>query len=107
MSEMYKGVFATAEEACEAAEKAQKELMEKYTIDDRQRMIENIKKYALDRVDALAKQEWEETCYGRCEDKHAQLMGNITNLPDTKAVPTTVMTGSKGEIGRASCRERV
>ena len=96
MSEMYKGVFATAEEACVAAEKAQKELMEKYTIDDRQRMIENIKKSALNRVDELAKQEWEETCYGRCEDKRAQLMGNITNLPDTKAVPTTVMTGSKG-----------
>lgn len=96
MSEQLKGVFATAEEACQAAEVAQKVLMKDFSIEDRQRMIENIKAKAQERVEELAHQEWEETGYGRSEHKYMQLMANFSNLPDTKAVTTTVMAGSKG-----------
>lgn len=95
-NELYIGVFDTAEEACKTAEAAQRELIQNYSIEDRQRMIENIKLRAKEKVEAIAKLEWEETGYGRYEDKLAQLTGNIMNLPDTKAVETKVMAGSKG-----------
>lgn len=92
----YFGVFNSAEEACEAAEKAQEVLMKEYSIEDRQRMIENIKIRAKERVEEISRIEWEETGYGRYEDKLNQLTSNFMNLPDTRAVPTSVMAGSKG-----------
>lgn len=92
----YLGVFETAEEACKAAEEAQKDLMANYSKDDRQRMIDNIKLRGKENIEKIAKLEWEETGYGRYEDKIAQLTGNFLNLPGTDAVDTKVYAGSKG-----------
>lgn len=92
----YNGVFDTAEEACLAAEAAQKKLMSEYTKDDRQRMIDNIKLRGKENIEKIAKLEWEETGYGRYEDKIAQLQGNFANLPGTDAVETKIYAGSKG-----------
>lgn len=90
------GVFETAVEACKAAEAAQKTLMADYTKDDRQVMIDNIKRRGKENIEAIAKLEWEETGYGRYDDKIAQLTGNFLNLPGTDAVESKVYAGSKG-----------
>ena len=46
----YIGVFEKIEDACAAAVAAQKELITKYTTQERQAMIDNIKKYALEKL---------------------------------------------------------
>lgn len=90
------GVFDTIEEACDAAEAAQKVLMKDYTTEQRQAMIENIKKRALERVEEICHSEVDETGYGRYEDKVEKNTGSFLWTPDTKDIPTQLYTGSKG-----------
>ncbi|MDR0838227.1 MAG: aldehyde dehydrogenase [Oscillospiraceae bacterium] len=92
----YIGVFDTVEEAIDAALIAQKSLMASYTIDQRQTMIENIKKYALDNLDTICHKEVDESGYGRYEDKLEKNWGSFLWTPDTKDVPETTYFGSKG-----------
>lgn len=97
MYENKSGVFATIEEACSAALEAQKTLMSgKYTVDDRQRMIENVKKRALERVEEICRSEHTETGYGRYEDKVDKNTGSFMYTPDTKDIPTQTYSGSRG-----------
>lgn len=95
-NEKMAGVFETIEEACKAAEDAQKDLIKNYTTQQRQEMIENIKKRALEALEELCKMEWEETGYGRYEDKVDKNGGSFRFTPDTKDIPVTVYSGSKG-----------
>ncbi|MBQ6583280.1 MAG: aldehyde dehydrogenase [Mogibacterium sp.] len=90
------GVFERIEDACAAAEKAQKDLMLNYTVEQRQQMIDNIKKRALESLEPICKMEFEESGYGRYEDKLNQNVGCFTLSEGTEAVQAKVMTGSKG-----------
>ncbi len=97
MSEkQYLGVFDAIEDACDAAVTAQKELIQKYTTEERQKFIENIKKYALDKLEEICMMEWKETGYGRYEDKVDKNGGSFQMTPDTKDIPVQVYSGSKG-----------
>jgi acyl-CoA reductase-like NAD-dependent aldehyde dehydrogenase len=92
----YIGVFDKIEDACDAAVVAQKELMAKYTTQERQAMIDNIKKYALEKLEDICMMEWTETGYGRYEDKVAKNGGSFSDTPDTRDIPLQVYSGSKG-----------
>lgn len=92
----YMGVFEKIEDACVAAEAAQKALMTKNTTEERQAMIENIKKHALENLEKICHMEYDETGYGRYEDKVLKNGGSFAGTPDTKDVPIQVYSGSKG-----------
>ena len=92
----YIGVFEKIEDACAAAVAAQKELITKYTTQERQAMIDNIKKYALEKLEEICMMEWTETGYGRYEDKVDKNGGSFQMTPDTRDIPIQVYSGSKG-----------
>lgn len=90
------GVFDTAKEAVEAAAKAQKELVTKYTLEDREKWIASIKAQLGPRTEELSRLEFEETGYGRYEDKIPKNGGAIMASSGTEAVPTGVIATDKG-----------
>ncbi|MBR6206688.1 MAG: aldehyde dehydrogenase [Oscillospiraceae bacterium] len=90
------GIFEKIEDACVASAAAQKELMAKCSTKDRQKMIENIKKRALERLEEICMMKYTETGYGRYEDKVLKNGGSFSDTPDTRDVPVQVYSGSKG-----------
>lgn len=90
------GIFDTAKEAVAAAAAAQKEFVKNYGLEDRERFIAQIRKELQPRIEELAKLEYEETGYGRTEDKIAKNTGAIMLSPGTEAVPTGVIASEKG-----------
>lgn len=96
MFENLMGVFEKIEDACDAASVAQKQLMTKNTTEERQKMIENIKKQALAHLEEICMMEWTETGYGRYEDKVKKNGGSFSDTPDTRDIPVQVYSGTKG-----------
>lgn len=92
----YLGVFDTAEEAVQAAAAAQKDLMRNYTTDQRQAMIDMIRAELGPMIPEFAQMEFDETGYGRVEDKIQKDTGAILLSPGTEAVPTNVYASSSG-----------
>lgn len=90
------GVFETAREAVEAAAAAQKELVGKYTLEDRERFIAQIRKEVGPRIEELARLEFDETGYGRVEDKIAKDTGAVMMSQGTEAIPTGVIASDQG-----------
>lgn len=91
----YLGVFEKIEEAIQASVKAQKELVCKYSTDDRARFIAAVKKSIMGRLEELCRLEFEETGYGRYEDKLQQNSG-VALTQGVEAVPTEVIATSQG-----------
>lgn len=90
------GIFDTVGEAIEAAKKAQRELVTKYTLEDRDRFIANIRKFAMEKMQYLAELELEETGYGRVEDKIAKNTGAVMLSQGTEAIPKNMYATDKG-----------
>ena len=90
------GVFDTAKEAVAAAAAAQKEFVKNYTLEDRERFIAQIRKELGPRIQEFAELEFEETGYGRIEDKVAKDTGAIMLSSGTEAIPTNVIASDKG-----------
>jgi propionaldehyde dehydrogenase len=90
-----KGVFDTMEEALEAVSKAYVEF-KSYTVEQRERMISEIRKLTLDEAEEMAKLGVEETGMGRVSDKiiKHQLVANKT--PGTEDLEPRVKTGDTG-----------
>ena len=90
-----KGVFDTMEEALEAVSKAYVEF-KSYTVEQRERMIAEIRKLTLDEAEEMAKLGVEETGMGRVSDKiiKHQLVANKT--PGTEDLEPRVKTGDTG-----------
>lgn len=90
-----KGVFSTMTEALEAVDKAYK-FYRSYSIEQREKMIANIRKYTLAEAETMAKLGVEETGMGRVSDKiiKHQLVANKT--PGTEDLKTTAWTGDEG-----------
>lgn len=82
---MANGLFSSATEACEAAVAAQKELVTKYTFEDRDRFIQAIRNKAMENMQTLAQMEFDETGYGRIEDKAAKNTGAVTPVTNPAA----------------------
>jgi propionaldehyde dehydrogenase len=90
------GVFETAREACAAATAAQKKLVREYTLEDRDRFIDNIRNKIMPNMEMLAKLEFEETGYGRYEDKIAKNTGAVMLSQGTEAIPQNMYASDKG-----------
>ncbi len=89
------GVFDTMGEALEAVKKA-RELYRNYTIEQRERIISNIRKLTLNEAEAMAKLGVKETGMGNVADKiiKHQLVANKT--PGTEDLHPTALTGDAG-----------
>ena len=74
------GVFEKIEDAVDAAKAAQKALMANNTTQDRQKMIENIKKRALERLEEICMMEYTETGYSMNTNFNTQITINPQNL---------------------------
>ena len=90
-----KGVFETMTEALEAVEKAYK-FYRSYSIEQREKMIANIRKLTLAEAETMAKMGVEETGMGRVADKiiKHQLVANKT--PGTEDLKPAALTGDDG-----------
>ncbi|VBB09574.1 aldehyde/histidinol dehydrogenase [Lucifera butyrica] len=90
------GIFETATEACAAATAAQKELVLKYTLEDRNRFIASIRKNIIANTEMLSQMELDETGYGRVEDKIAKNTGVAMLSQGTEAIPQNMYASDKG-----------
>ena len=89
------GVFDTMEEALEAVKKAYKQYRS-YSVAQREKMIQNIRKLTLEEAETMAVMGVEETGMGRVSDKiiKHQLVANKT--PGTEDLHPTAITGDDG-----------
>ena len=90
-----KGVFDTMTEALQAVERAYKQFRS-YTVEQREKMISNIRKLTLEEAEVMAKMGVDENGMGRVEDKiiKHQLVANKT--PGTEDLEPRVKTGDDG-----------
>ncbi len=90
-----KGVFPTMTEALEAVQKAYIQY-KSYTVEQREKMIEAIRRLTLEEAEEMAKLGVEETGMGRVSDKiiKHQLVANKT--PGTEDLQPIVKTGDTG-----------
>ncbi|MBR5155361.1 MAG: aldehyde dehydrogenase EutE [Clostridia bacterium] len=90
-----KGVFDTMEEALEAVSKAYVQY-KSYTVEQREKMIAEIRRLTLEEAEEMAKLGVEETGMGRVSDKiiKHQLVANKT--PGTEDLEPKVKTGDQG-----------
>jgi propionaldehyde dehydrogenase len=93
---MSQGIFASAQDACDAAAVAQKDLVAHYTLEDRDRFIGAIRERVMANMELLAQMEFDETGYGRIEDKIAKNSGAVMLSQGTEALPKNMYASEKG-----------
>ena len=94
-SKKLKGVFTNMSDALEAVQKAYI-FYKSYSVEQREKMIANIRKLTLAEAEVMAKMGVEETGMGRVSDKiiKHQLVANKT--PGTEDLTTKALTGDDG-----------
>ncbi|MDR2196918.1 MAG: aldehyde dehydrogenase [Coriobacteriales bacterium] len=90
------GVFDKVEDAIDAAYEAQQILMRDYTTEDRDRFIEAIKKAFLEIIEPETIAEFNETGYGRLDQKIVKNIGTISETENTSSLGAQIMSSSKG-----------
>lgn len=90
------GVFTKVEDAIDAAYEAQKILVRDYTTEDRDEFIQAIQTAFLEIVEAETIAEFEETGYGRLDQKITKNIGTISEAETTADLEAKVMASSKG-----------
>ncbi len=90
------GVFANVEDAIDAAYEAQLILTRDFTTEDRDRFIKAIQSAFLEIVEAETRAEFEETGYGRLDQKIIKNIGTISEAETCESVKANVMASSKG-----------
>ncbi|MDD3367486.1 MAG: aldehyde dehydrogenase EutE [Lachnospiraceae bacterium] len=90
------GVFDKAEDAVEAAWKAQRDWVTNYKIEDRQRIVEAIRRAARAHVEEWSRNIVEETGMGRYEDKVEKHLAVINKTPGPECLSTEAMSGDTG-----------
>lgn len=90
------GVFKDVEVAISKAMYAQKSLTLSYTKDDRERLVNSIRKAAMENKEILAKMILEETKMGRYEDKILKHELAAKYTPGTEDLTTTAWSGDQG-----------
>lgn len=90
------GIFDTVAECIEAAKQSQRELVTKFTLEDRDRFIGSIRKIMMEQMMDLANLEFEETGYGRVEDKVEKNTGAVMLSQGTEAIPRNMYASDKG-----------
>ena len=89
------GVHRTVDEAVEAAERAQRKLMD-LSLELRKEMIASIRKTCADQVHTLATEAVEETGLGRIDDKIAKNLLVIHKTPGIEFLQAGAFTGDNG-----------
>jgi propionaldehyde dehydrogenase len=90
------GVFDDINEAIDAAYEAQKVLIRKHTTKDRDAFIAKIKEKFLAIIDEETIKEFNETGYGRLDQKLIKNRESIATNPDTSSLTTRVFSSSDG-----------
>jgi propionaldehyde dehydrogenase len=90
------GVFDKVEDAIDAAYEAQQILMRDYTTEDRDKFIEAIKTAFLEIIEAETIAEFNETGYGRLDQKITKNIGTISETENTSSLGAHIMASSKG-----------
>ncbi|HWS43118.1 MAG TPA: aldehyde dehydrogenase [Pseudoflavonifractor sp.] len=90
------GIFDTVAECIAAAKEAQHELVTKFTLEDRDRFIGSIRKAMMEQMEDFANLEFEETGYGRIEDKIQKNTGAVMLSQGTEAIPQNMYASDKG-----------
>lgn len=89
------GVFAEMTEAIDASIKAQK-VMQKLTMDAREKIISNIRKKTIENAEIFAKMAVEETGMGNVGDKILKHQLLAEKTPGTEDITTTAWSGDRG-----------
>ena len=87
--ELGNGVFADINDAIEAAAAAQKDYEKNLTIEDSKRIVEAVRKTLIENAQFFSDMEYEETGYGRPEDKIQKNLGNAI-IPGVETLPMSV-----------------
>ena len=90
-----KGVFENMSDALEAVNKAYKQL-KKYSVEQREEMIKNIRRLTLEEAEIMAKMGVEETGMGNVADKIIKHQLVAKKTPGTEDLKPTAMTGDSG-----------
>jgi len=90
------GVFELVDDAVAAAHEAQRIYVEKFQLSDRNRIINAIREVCSEQVTTLARMVWEETSYGRYEDKLIKHRLIIEKTPGPECLKTEAITGDNG-----------
>ena len=90
------GIFSTMNEAVSEAVKAQACLQLNYSIEDREKIIESMRKLSIEHVEKISKMAVEETGMGRVEDKITKNDLAINKTPGTEDLRTEAFSGKKG-----------
>lgn len=90
------GVFEDVEWAINRAYEAQKELISKYKIADREKFISSIRKKVLEHKEELSRIIVEETKMGKYEDKIVKHELAANKNPGTELLTTTTFSGDNG-----------
>ena len=90
-----KGVFASMSDALQAVDKAYKQL-KKYSVEQREEMIKNIRRLTLEEAEIMAKMGVEETGMGNVADKIVKHQLVARKTPGTEDLKPTAMTGDDG-----------
>ena len=90
------GVFENVEDAIEAAYKAQRDWITNYKVEDRQRIIEAIRRWSRSHIEEWCRKIVEETGMGRYEDKVEKHLAVINKTPGTECLTTYALSGDNG-----------
>ena len=90
-----KGVFVSVDEAVAAADKAQKQLVD-LPLATREKIIANMRRRAMEKVEELARFANKETGYGRVEDKIQKNKLVIEKTPGIEDLYPTANSGDNG-----------
>ena len=91
------GVFDDLDEAIAAAKTAYNEFRS-YSLKDKERIIENIRKNCRNHVEILSKMAVQETSFGRYEDKINKNHLVINKTPGTEDLPSKSLSGDQGLV---------
>ena len=91
-----RGVFTDVNEAVEAAWVAQREWVKSYKIEDRQRIVEEIRRTSRAHTEEWARKVLEETGMGRYEDKVEKHLAVINKTPGPECLNTEAISGDSG-----------
>ena len=90
------GVFAGMEAAIDAAYIAQQEFQLEYSVEDRCRIIQEIRTSCMAQAETLARMAWEETSLGRYEDKILKNKLAIDKTPGPESLVPYALSGDTG-----------
>ncbi|MGI6217885.1 MAG: aldehyde dehydrogenase, partial [Coriobacteriales bacterium] len=82
--------------AVDAAYEAQQDLINNYSMEDREKFIQAIRAKVFPMIQDLCQMEFDETGYGRVEDKLGKNTGALMATPGTEAIPTNMYASKKG-----------